>query len=1208
MKSRFPIPSSIQDLERAPYDLLPYPEDFADDNEAARADSFTELVNKLERGNHVLKNSDHRLFSEDEDVWLDEERMQALYTLVRKSTSLSLETRNDLVQVLADAIKSLADILVTSNDVVSQAFRDAWACHVYMIYTFTFLNEAHRKETGFDSEYRSIAAKTLLTAAHHMAKYPNLLWQRGVVDESVIILPCRTAYTLLEVSSGVINRKTACGDTALQILEVSLSHTSILSLITTSLMDMMHSMEHMSTIVAELCAKSETLSVELLREVARLDGMGIKNVAPFVSSLAASQPRLVLKHMPQLMFFLNSEPYTMRNALITAIGHILQSLAHNNAESENSVMFDASKARENLLSVLSTRIYDTSSYTRATVLRTWISLIQSKSLPKDHFLPVTRMAVDRLQDRTVIVRKQALLLISELLENNPFMGNLDPAPYRTKLNELYTYMKENMPPHIRGANEAAMKDAEESEDAVAMQEVERAALAASLSEADTLLEHTENLSSADKEFCTKALALKFTQSALDFIDLLEDATSTFESLMLSNNTTDVTESLRFFVKAKHFQLPCAVTGMKHALALMWSQEVAIREEVLKAFVEVFITVPGSEGTENLPSKRIANNLVQLVDKANKSELASIEEAICHLVKENRIPAEVFGILWSAVANDHENRTNALQLIAMGATADRSIIDSKSRLKLLLDTALGDHAEDSRDWAAIGAAAVLLQRVPRAKIDLSDAKYLILERLMEQLCTVAQGDWCLEADQADTLQWFSAAEQAIKALFVICPEPEAACRTIIVTMSHFTFERRNSLCHPLHLARFFHILGQISLNLLVYTEALSGSVRRGNAKRAVKMQEEADKTKRRTSTHEDDDIEAELGIAQAAEAENERNMAEISEREILNRGLMGKFGPLLARVVANEGGRFDSNILMEASVLALTKFMCVSSQFCEKHLPLLFTALSKAPPGDTTLRANTVVALGDLAFRFPNEVEPYTPHLYACLRDNSTKVRRHTLMVLTHLVLNDMVKVKGQVCEIALCLRDNDPRIRDMSRLLFHELSKRSNNPVYNLLPDIISQLSQQAMQKEDFRGIMSFLLGYVKKDRQNEMLTEKLCQRFPKCSSLDQTADLVFCLSQLKMNEKTIKCLSDSFKLYKDALCNEDVKKQFLIIVGKAKKSAKPESRQFLDEWENKISETAAIEAENEAVGQKAAKAKKSKKPKRKQPLRSIPQEELDDE
>lgn len=784
------------------------------------------------------------------------------------------------------------------------------------------------------------------------------------------------------------------------------------------------------------------------------------------------------------------------------------------------------------------------------------------------------------------------------------MGNLDPAPFRAKLEELYIYMKENMPKNIREANEDAMKDAEESEDIVLAQEVEQAALAASIAEADIMLENTENLSSKEMEFCTKVQALKFTQSALDFIEVFECATSAFESLMLSNNTTDVTEALRFFVKAKHFQLPCAVTGMKHALSLMWSPEAAIRDEVLKAFVEVFIATPGSEGTKNLPNHQIARNLVRLVDKGNKSELASIEEAICHLVKENRIPADVFGILWSVVANDDDNRTSALQLIAMGATADRSIVDSKSRLKLLLDSALGDHAQESRDWELISAAAVSLQRVPRAKIDPSDAKYLILERLMEQLCIVAQGDWCLEDNKMDTLHWFSAAEQAIKALFVICPEPEAACRSIIVTMSNFTFQ--NTLCHPLQLARFFHILGQISLNLLVYTEALSGSVRRGNAKRTLKMQEDAEKSKSSSIGQEDDAIEAELGIAQEAEAENERNMAEISEREILNRGLIGQFGPLLVRVVANEGGRFNSKVLMQASVLALTKFMCVSSQFCERHLPLLFTALAAAPPDDATLRANTVVALGDLAFRFPNEVEPYTPRLYACLRDHSTKVRRHTLMVLTHLVLNDMVKVKGQVCEIALCLRDKDPRIRDMSRLLFHELSKRSNNPVYNLLPDIISQLSQHSMQKDDFRGIMSFLLGYVKKDRQNEMLTEKLCQRFPKCSSLDQTADLVFCISQLKMNEKTVKCLADNFKLYKDALFNEDVKKLFLTIVTKAKKQAKPESRQSLDEWEKKINETAEIEAENEAVGQKAAKATKSKRSKKKQPLRSIRQEELD--
>jgi hypothetical protein len=82
--SRFPIPSSIQDLERAPYDLLPYPDDFNDDDEGARAESFAALVHTLEQGNRTLASSDVRLFQpDDDDLWMGEERIQALYTLVR---------------------------------------------------------------------------------------------------------------------------------------------------------------------------------------------------------------------------------------------------------------------------------------------------------------------------------------------------------------------------------------------------------------------------------------------------------------------------------------------------------------------------------------------------------------------------------------------------------------------------------------------------------------------------------------------------------------------------------------------------------------------------------------------------------------------------------------------------------------------------------------------------------------------------------------------------------------------------------------------------------------------------------------------------------------------------------------------------------------------------------------------------------------------
>ena len=92
-ESRFPIPTSLQDLEREPYNLLPYPIDFDDDDEAARADSFCQLVILIEQGNQTLLQGGIYLFQKQQesnsnvhevyDPWMDGERIQAMYTLVR---------------------------------------------------------------------------------------------------------------------------------------------------------------------------------------------------------------------------------------------------------------------------------------------------------------------------------------------------------------------------------------------------------------------------------------------------------------------------------------------------------------------------------------------------------------------------------------------------------------------------------------------------------------------------------------------------------------------------------------------------------------------------------------------------------------------------------------------------------------------------------------------------------------------------------------------------------------------------------------------------------------------------------------------------------------------------------------------------------------------------------------------------------------------
>lgn len=214
-------------------------------------------------------------------------------------------------------------------------------------------------------------------------------------------------------------------------------------------------------------------------------------------------------------------------------------------------------------------------------------------------------------------------------------------------------------------------------------------------------------------------------------------------------------------------------------------------------------------------------------------------------------------------------------------------------------------------------------------------------------------------------------------------------------------------------------------------------------------------------------------------------------------ILGKFHQMISFIVANEKGDFSDPVVRENALLALCRYMTVSSHMCDTYLSLLFTALEhETSEGNKT---TIMIALGDLAFRFPNSLEPWIGYMYARLSDDSLLVRYNTLMVLTHLILNDMIKVKGQVSHVVMCLNDKSDRVRGLAALFFSELSKRSNNPVYNLLGDVISFLSRdedniaavsldsapgiasavahRKLTQPEFQSTMTFLLSFVKKDK-----------------------------------------------------------------------------------------------------------------------------------
>ena len=80
------------------------------------------------------------------------------------------------------------------------------------------------------------------------------------------------------------------------------------------------------------------------------------------------------------------------------------------------------------------------------------------------------------------------------------------------------------------------------------------------------------------------------------------------------------------------------------------------------------------------------------------------------------------------------------------------------------------------------------------------------------------------------------------------------------------------------------------------------------------------------------------------------------------------------MVANDSGEFSHPILRETAALSLTRLMSISSILCDQYLPLLFTVFTREQLPES-VRTSLMIAIGDLAFRFPNSLEPWTNQMY-----------------------------------------------------------------------------------------------------------------------------------------------------------------------------------------------------------------------------------------
>ncbi|XP_053670152.1 condensin complex subunit 1 [Anopheles nili] len=304
---------------------------------------------------------------------------------------------------------------------------------------------------------------------------------------------------------------------------------------------------------------------------------------------------------------------------------------------------------------------------------------------------------------------------------------------------------------------------------------------------------------------------------------------------------------------------------------------------------------------------------------------------------------------------------------------------------------------------------------------------------------------------------------------------------------------------------------------------------------------------------------------------------ICEQELLfaKDSLLNRLIPTVLEV-CKFPNRFRNELVQKAAVLTLIRLMAVSSKFCEDNMPFLMNIFKHTK--NTKIKCNIVIGLSDFTFRFPNVIEPWTEHMYATLLEHDVELRLTAVKMLSHLILHEMIRVKGQISGLALCIVDPVKEIRTITEQFFKEIANKSNI-LYNVLPDIISRLSDPALQLEEekYHIIMRYIIGMINKDKQIESLVEKLCLRFRVTNEVRQWRDIAFCLSLLSYNEKTIKKLIENIGCFKDKVQHEEIYQAFRTIISNTSKLAKPELKSVVVEFETRLNECLEVRDENGA-------------------------------
>ena len=653
-----------------------------------------------------------------------------------------------------------------------------------------------RKMTVQDTNKAFWDADTKLEAITHLYRMLQLnlplLFDPPVVEEDFVNAIAGCLFRLLENPSIALQKNKEVRASILQVLGTLNSRYGYSLSCRLKIVQSLRHFEHLATTLSEAVALftveygSTSLVLEVVRDISQIDPSELardtsatRTYAGFLADLAERLPEKMKQSLSLLMVHLEGEAYTMRKCVLSIIGEIIGSAFRG----ENDVVDEAAKeSRDQLFECLEDHIHDVNAFVRSGVLQVsftkenmsneirvifgsqiWSKLCSANAIPLKRQQRLLQLVIGRLHDKSSNVRKQAVQLLTTLLQCNPFAASMQVEELSSQLKQeqekLAAMLPENEKESIIREKEwidiekevvKELEDREQAEDDdddekvwehatknEVLLRIQHLLKKRKYSRVRTLLQsargHFEEeedifgdgtpegdhlalkaifLSCFDPEVSStqethdesekQKIVVAYMDDCVRFVEQMNVALPTVCTLLGSKAQSDVLEAIRFFVSAFQFGVVKAMMGVRHMLALVWSRETTIKDAVVNAYKKLYI-----EGEES-NAKHIVKNFIALVEGATIGELASLEELIGMLVTSKDIGKDCFQVLWQHFTQFHGATTDAesrsaVVLLSMIGNAEPSVISSN--LNLLVNHGLSERGLKDFQLAADTCEAI-----------------------------------------------------------------------------------------------------------------------------------------------------------------------------------------------------------------------------------------------------------------------------------------------------------------------------------------------------------------------------------------------------------------------------------------------------------------------------------------------------------------------